>query len=414
MVYQKPKGTRDIYGTELNRIEILCNQARKYFGLNGYQEIRTPTFEFADLFVRSIGEHTDIVEKENYTFRTDDRMYMLRPEGTASVLRAIIENNISLPARLMYIEPMFRKEKPQKGRFREFLQIGIELIGEGDPFYDAEMIAQGRGFLDNSGLIDSRIELNSIGCPECRGRYKVILKKTLDAQTEQLCENCQRRIDKNFLRIFDCKQDSCQKTYARVPYITDSLCDDCRQHYEKVKEYLRVFNVDYSENKKLVRGLDYYTRTVFEFKHHGLGTQDTVLAGGRYDLLMKELGGPDTPALGWAMGIDRLLIALPEKALASIPTARVCLMTSGQDHLKDLISLQKTLQDDGFICSITDPAQSFKVQFKKANRLAADLVVIYGEDEAKKGIYSVKDMKTGEQKEVAVNKIIEYLKSIGA
>ncbi len=410
MAYQKPKGTRDIYGAELKRIETIGSAAREYFMLHGYKEIRTPTFEFADLFIRSIGEHTDIVEKENYTFKIDDKLFMLRPEGTASVLRAMIENSINPPVRFLYIEPMYRKEKPQKGRFREFLQIGIELIGEGDSFYDAEMIAQGRGFLSRVGLKDFMIEINSIGCPECRGVYKEKLKKELKPVIEKLCENCRHRIDKNFLRIFDCKHESCQQVYAQMPYITDNLCSGCQTHYNQVKEYLKIYAVEYKENKRLVRGLDYYTRTVFEIKHHGLGTQDTVLAGGRYDLLMKELGGADTPALGWAMGVDRLLMAISEQDTGIVQPKKICLMTNDKKYLGQLIELQNTLQKQGLICCIIDPVNTFKVQFKKANRLESDYVIIYGEDEASQKTYSVKDMKSGEQEAVSISDILDYIK----
>lgn len=412
MQYQKPKGTRDLFGRELQRIESVCRSAREFFARHGYEEIRTPAFEHADLFIRSIGAHTDIVEKENYTFEIDKRLLMLRPEGTASTLRALIENRIVMPARLLYIGSMFRKEKPQKGRFREFVQVGTELIGEGAPFYDAEMIAQGMQFMDFLGVRTIRVELNSIGCPVCRREYKKTLRAFLHEHEQELCADCLRRLDKNFLRIFDCKNSRCQAVYDHAPKITDGLCADCNGHYQQVKAYLDRFDVLFHENKKLVRGLDYYTRTVFEFKHESLGSQDTVLAGGRYDVLMKELGGPDTPALGWAMGVDRLLIAMPDD-LPPVPARkRFFIITMGETHLEHALHIQHTLIEHGTVCLMGDPADTIKRQFKDAHKQKADYAIVYGEDEARQGIYTVKDMTTGEQESVIQDTFVSFIKGI--
>lgn len=409
MTYQKPKGTRDIYGRDLTRIETVCSYARSFFGKHGYQEIRTPVFEYAELFIRSIGENTDIVEKENYTFEIGDRRYMLRPEGTAAVLRAIIENSIPLPQRFLYIEPMFRKERPQKGRYREFLQIGIEHIGEIGPLFDAEMIEQGKRFLDGFGTLDVTVEVNSIGCPECRAEYKKALGGFLKPYSAELCKDCLRRIERNFLRIFDCKNEQCQMVYDRAPKITDTLCPACAEHYARVKHYLSAFSVAFLENKRLVRGLDYYTRTVFEFKAGALGAQDTILAGGRYDILMRELGGPDTPALGWAMGVDRMLLSLPDtQPEISIPK-KYFLAVMGKTLLPKVLFIRETAHRLGFACILGNPDEPIRQQMKKANKLDVDYVMIYGEDEARERQCTVKDMQSGEQQSVALEKLAEYL-----
>lgn len=412
MLYQKPKGTRDIYGKELKRIEAVCNAARSFFVRNGYQEIRTPAFEMADLFIRSIGEHTDIVEKENYTFRVGKRVYMLRPEGTAPVLRAIIENKIPLPRRFLYIEPMYRKERPQKGRYREFIQIGIELIGEDDPIYDAEMIEQGKRFLESVGASGFTIEVNSIGCPKCRSLYKKALKDFLRAKTNVLCSNCTVRLDKNFLRIFDCKEQKCQEIYDTAPKITDNLCANCTQHYATVKDFLDKFGIEYTENKKLVRGLDYYTRTVFEFKHQLLGARDTILAGGRYDLLMEELGGVNAPALGWAMGVDCVILSLPDEQPPLVQRKRFFIATIGEGLIIETVELRNTVQENDHVCIMGNPKDSVKRQLKKANRLQVDYTILYGEDEAKAKVCGMKDMESGEQKQIALKDFASFVKSI--
>ncbi|MEO0107018.1 MAG: histidine--tRNA ligase [candidate division WOR-3 bacterium] len=410
--YQKPKGTRDIYGQELERIELINQQARKFFKLNGFLEIKTPTFESVELFVRSIGEHTDIVEKEMYTFEHDEKLYVLRPEGTASVLRAVLEDKINPPCRFLYIGQMFRKEKPQKGRYREFLQIGIELIGESAPFYDAECINLAKRFLNSIGATNFLIELNSIGCPKCRQEYKKILNDFLKPRKDTLCVDCQRRFEKNFLRIFDCKNNNCQNIYNEAPKITDNLCSDCQIHYSKTKEFLEKLNIGFTENKKLVRGLDYYTRTVFELKLKGLGAQDTIVAGGRYDLLMKELGGDDTPCIGWAMGVERMLLALPENLPEIKKNKRFFVAIMGESLFYEGIKLRDIIINKGGICFVGNPLDKIKTQLKDANHYQVDYVIIYGEDEAKKGVYTVKNMSTGEQKEVSKVDLENYINSI--
>ena len=408
-MYQKPKGTRDLFGREIKRLEAMNAMARSFFGQHGYEEIRTPSFECAALFDRSIGETTDIVEHEIYKFEAGKKQYALRPEGTASVLRAFIENKMRLPARLLYIYSMFRRERPQKGRYREFLQIGIELLGEVGPFYDAEIIDQGKRYLDMVGAQDYFIELNSIGCPECRSAYREKLEKYLQPHMSDLCDDCRRRFERNFLRIFDCKKESCQRVYDQAPKITDNLCSDCAQHYAQVRNYLERFGIDYRENKKLVRGLDYYTRTVFEFKHGRLGAQDTIIAGGRYDLLMKELGGPDTPCTGWAMGPERFLLTLPEDMPRIAPMRIFFVAGMGERFMPEILKLRKTIQEAGHICLLGNPDDPIKQQVKRANKTQSAYVVIYGEDEERSGVYAVKDMKTGEQQKIPVKDFISHI-----
>jgi histidyl-tRNA synthetase len=414
MAYQKPKGTRDIYGHDLARIETVCHNARTFFGKNGYMEIRTPVFEYAELFIRSIGQHTDIVEKENYTFEINERTYMLRPEGTASVLRSIIENHIPVPQRFLYIEPMFRRERPQKGRYREFIQIGIEHVGEIAPVFDAELIEQGKTFLNSIGCEGFTIEINSIGCPQCRLEYKKLLRENLQSRSTQLCDDCVRRMESNFLRLFDCKNVQCQCIYDEVPKITDHLCGKCAEHYQRVKHYLEIMDVPVSENKKMVRGLDYYTRTVFEFKAGVLGAQDTILAGGRYDILMQELGGQDTPALGWAMGVDRMLIALPDD-LPVVPRQKVVyIIAMGEEYVSDMLRVRTQVQTCGHVCMIGNPDAPIKKQMKQANRSHADYVFIYGEQESKDQTVTVKNMEKGDQRSVPIDALGDFLKTLNA
>lgn len=412
MIYQKPKGTRDILGRDLNRIEIICQQARLFFTRCGYQEIRTPTFESADLFTHSIGTTTDIVEKEMYSFTHDEKTYVLRPEGTASVLRAVIENQIPLPGRFLYLANMFRKEKPQKGRYREFLQIGVELVGEARPYYDAEIIYQAVDFLKQFAPTTIVIEINSIGCPKCREEYKIILKQALKDSFTRLCADCQRRFTRNFLRIFDCKKEDCQTVYQTAPKITDHLCPDCLDHYRQVKDYLHIFSLSYQENKNLVRGLDYYIRTVFEFKAAGLGAQDTILAGGRYDRLMKDLGGEDTPCIGWAMGVERLLIALPQDQPPILPISTFMILPMNRELLPPALDLCRSLRQVGLTCLLGNPDESLKQQIKKADRLMVDFAVILGEDEIKNNYLTVRNMKYSQQKKMTRLEWEDYVKNL--
>jgi len=412
MIYQKPKGTRDIYGRELTRIEKINTRAREYFQRNGYEEIRTPTFEFAELFIRSVGATTDIVEKEMYVFEYDKKKYVLKPEGTASLLRAVLENQLPLPGQFLYIANMYRKEKPQKGRYREFQQIGVEILGEANPFRDADLIAQADDFFRRIGVDRFFIEVNSIGCSKCRPAYKDNLVTWLKPHTERICDDCRRRFDRNFLRIFDCKVEACQKIYQDAPKITDNLCPECNAHYRSVKSYLDRMAVAYRERKTLVRGLDYYTRTVFEFKHPDLGAQDTFLAGGRYDRLMQELGGESVPSIGWAMGVERLLLTLPETKPELDPGRVFFIAAMGQDSIPEVMRLRSRIQSQGHTCLIGDPDDSLRHQLKRADRARAEYVIIYGSDEQAQGYYTLREMKKSEQKKINSQEFDKFLKDI--
>ncbi len=412
MMYQRPRGTRDIWGSELERIEVINHQARNFFKKNGFIEIKTPTFESIELFVRSIGEYTDIVEKEMYAFEHSGKTFVLRPEGTASIVRAVIENRINVPARLLYIEPMFRKERPQKGRYREFLQIGIEILGEKEPFYDAQTIDLGQRFLALIGVKDFFIEVNSIGCPVCRASYKNRLREFLIPKLDNICPDCKRRFEKNFLRIFDCKNGVCQRIYIDAPKITDNLCPECSLHYQRFKDFLEKFGIDYQENKRLVRGLDYYTRTVFEFKLKELGAQDTIIAGGRYDLLMKELGGDDLPCIGWAMGVERTILAIPED-LPAIEKKRVFFIAiMGEKYFDEILKIREKILALEQVAIPANPCDSIKRQLKAANRCRADYVIIYGDDEDKEGVYTIRDMSSGQQQKIPKNELDKFLTEV--
>jgi histidyl-tRNA synthetase len=412
MAYQKPKGTRDIFGRELVRLEKINALAREYFRRNGYEEIRTPTFEFAELFVRSVGANTDIVEKEMYVFEYDDKKYVLKPEGTASVLRAVLENRLPLPGQFLYIANMYRKEKPQKGRYREFQQIGVEILGDGDPFRDADLIGQADIFFRQIGVERFSIELNSIGCAKCRPAYKEALVAWLKPHARSICDDCRRRLERNFLRIFDCKVESCRKIYQDAPKITDNLCPDCAEHYRSVKFYLELMKIGYRENRALVRGLDYYTRTVFEFKHSDLGAQDTFMAGGRYDRLMEELGGENVPSIGWAMGVERLLLILPE-AKPELEKSRVFFVAPmGKDMLPEVLRLRSRIIDLGHSCLVGNPEETLRHQLKKADRVSAEYVFIYGSDEKTQGCYTLRDMKASDQKKLTHDELDKFLKEI--
>lgn len=411
MKYQRPRGTRDIWGVELERMEMINQKARVFFKQSGFSEMKTPTFEILELFARSIGAYTDIVEKEMFTFEHDRKVFVLRPEGTAPIIRAVIENKIDLPVRLFYIGQMFRKERPQKGRYREFQQIGIELIGEAEPFFDAEVIDLGRRFLKSIGLENFFIVINSIGCPLCRADYKKILDHYLMEKIDYLCPDCKRRYEKNFLRIFDCKNKTCQEIYLGAPKISEHLCADCRLHYEKTKDYLKRLGNEYIEDRMLVRGLDYYTRMVFEFKLTGLGAQDTIVAGGRYDLLMKELGGNDIPCIGWAMGVDRTLLALPVD-LPRIEKKKIFFVAiMDEQFIGEIVKLKKMIENSGNVCIAGNPLDSIKRQMKDANHYNSDYVVIYGEDEAAEDVYSIKDMSSGVQIKIRRSEIEIFLKN---
>ena len=395
------KGTHDILPQEVDKWHILEENALKIFSRYGYKEIRTPIFEATELFARGVGDTTDIVNKEMYTFEKSERSLTLRPENTAGVVRAYIENGmarLSPPVKLWYKGPMFRYERPQKGRQRQFYQVGVEMFGIKEPTADAEVILMAVNYLKSLGLNDLDVEINSLGCPKCREEFKKRLKEVLKPEFDNLCDDCKTRYEKNPLRLLDCKVESCKAIFEK-PEIqkviqTDYICEECAEHFAKLKTYLDKLNVKYNVNKLLVRGLDYYNRTVFEIKSNNLGSQNAVCGGGRYDSLVKNLGGDDTPAVGWAMGMERLNSLLPDSEPQKLNGYIVS--TSPVDAFE----LAEELRNHGFNIEFDLSNKKFTKQLEKASKVA-DYALILGEDEIKAGKISVKNLATGEQKTVS-------------
>ena len=391
------KGTKDILPQEVEQWHKLEKNALDIFTRSGYKEIRTPIFEATELFFFCFGDTTDIVNKEMYTFEKSDRSITLRPENTAGVVRSFIENGmarLSAPVKLWYKGPMFRYERPQAGRQRQFHQVGVEMFGIKEPTADAEVILLAVDYLKSLGLNDLEVEINSLGCPKCREEYKKKIKEVLKPEFDNLCEDCQNRYEKNPLRLLDCKVESCKEIFAK-PEIqkviqSDFICEECAEHYKDVKSYLDKLKIKYVENKLLVRGLDYYNRTVFEIKSNNLGSQNAVCGGGRYDSLVKNLGGEDTPAVGWAMGMERLNSLLPEIEPEKLDGYIV------SNSPADALDLAEELRVQGLKIEFDLANKKFTKQLEKASKVAK-FALILGEDEIKAGKVSIKNLSTSEQ-----------------
>lgn len=398
------RGTKDILGEDTLTWQKIQDSARNIFQSANYQEIRTPIFEATELFKRGVGDSTDIVNKEMYTFSTggkdkNESSITLRPENTAGVVRAYIEHNISRqspPQKFWYFGPMFRYERPQAGRQRQFHQIGIELFGVENPAADAEAILMAQEFLKSVGVDNLEVELNTLGCPKCREEYRNSIREVLKPYLVELCDDCKIRYEKNPLRILDCKDENCQKIFERDEIkkviLNDYVCPGCAQHFEQVKKYLDALNIKYSRNKMLVRGLDYYNRTVFEIKSNSLGSQNAVCGGGRYDGLVQMLGGAPTPAVGWALGVERLF-ELIEKTPAQKLDYFVVSKYPGH-----ALKLCKDLREKGKTCDFDMQNRKFAKQLEKAAKIA-NFAVILGEEEIEKGFYTVKNLSTGTQEQ---------------
>lgn len=397
------KGTKDILPQEVEQWHRLEKNALEIFTRYGYKEIRTPIFEATELFARGVGDTTDIVNKEMYTFEKSDRSLTLRPENTAGVVRSFIENGmtrLSAPVKLWYKGPMFRYERPQAGRQRQFHQVGVEMFGIKEPTADAEVILLAVNYLKSLGLNDLEVEINSLGCPKCREEYKRKIKEVLKPEFDNLCEDCQNRYEKNPLRLLDCKVETCKEIFAK-PEIqkviqSDFICDECAEHYATLKTYLDKLEVPYVENKLLVRGLDYYNRTVFEIKSNNLGSQNAVCGGGRYDSLVRNLGGEDTPAVGWAMGMERLNSLLPDVEPEKLDGYIV------SNSSADAFLLAQELRNKGLNVEFDLANKKFTKQLEKAAKVAK-FALILGEDEINNGKVSVKNLETSEQ--VAVDRV---------
>lgn len=391
------KGTKDILPQNVNMWQMLEEKANKVFSKYGFKEIRTPIIEVTELFSRGVGDTTDIVNKEMYTFEKSDRSITLRPENTAGVVRSFIENGmsrLSAPVKLWYHGPMFRYERPQAGRQRQFHQVGVEMFGIKQATADAEVILMAENYLKALGLNDLEVEINSLGCPKCREEFKNKLKAVIKPYFDNLCEDCQNRYEKNPLRLLDCKVESCKEIFAK-PEIqevinSDFICDECREHYTELKLYLNRMGVNYTENKLLVRGLDYYNRTVFEIKSNNLGSQNAVCGGGRYDSLVEQLGGEPTPAVGFAMGMERLISLLPEKESKKLDGYIV------SNFPVDAFVLAEELRARGLNVEFDLTNKKFTKQLEKAAKVAK-YAFILGEDEILKHQVSVKNLEKGNQ-----------------
>ena len=399
------KGTKDILPNEMSVWHFMEEKAKEVFTKFGAKEIRTPIFEATELFARGVGDTTDIVNKEMYTFEKSDRSLTLRPENTAGVVRAFIENGmhrLSAPVKLWYKGPMFRYERPQAGRQRQFHQVGVEVFGIKQPTADAEVILMAVNYLKELGLNDLTVELNSLGCPKCREEFKTNLKKVIYPYLPQLCEDCQTRFDKNPLRLLDCKSPECQEIYAKSEIQAviqgDFICEECSDHFEELKSYLDALGIKYERNKLLVRGLDYYNRTVFEIKSNNLGSQNAVCGGGRYDSLVKNLGGEDTPAIGFAMGMERLASLLGEKEEEKLNAYVV------SNNTLEAIKLAEELRSKGLTCEFDLTNKKFVKQLEKASKVAK-FAVILGEDEISRNEVTVKNLDSGAQKTIKRNEL---------
>lgn len=413
MKINAPRGTNDILPPLSLKWQYIEEKARDLMARYNYQEIRTPIFEYTELFQRGIGETTDVVEKEMYTFTDKSgRSITLRPEGTAGIVRAYLENKLygqMQPLKLYYIGPMFRYERPQAGRFRQFHQFGVEVFGSNDPALDAEVIVLGVNYLKELGLENLDIYINSIGCPNCRKEYFKDLQEYFNQYRQELCEDCQSRIDRNPMRVLDCKVDNSKEIISNAPSILDYLCADCQEHFARVKDYLSVLGLDYTIDARMVRGLDYYTNTVFEIKYSGLGAQDTILAGGRYNGLAEEIGGKSIPGIGFAAGMERLLLTL-EKEKVDLPESSkldIYLVTIGEEARKEAIKLLYQLRNKGYRVETDYLERGMKSQLKAADRLMVKYAIILGDDELVQGKAIIKNMQTGEQEEIALEKILE-------
>ena len=401
---QKPNGTRDVVPSQMykwNTVEAIVKaQAEAY----GFREIRFPTFEETGLFVRSVGDTTDVVQKEMYSVTATERNgeqgagYTLRPEGTAGTMRALIENgllNEGLPQKLFYVISCFRHEKPQAGRLREFHQFGVEMAGTQDPRADAEVIALGKSILDMAGLKNITLNINSIGCPECRARYQQALREYFKPHLDKMCDTCHSRYEKNPLRLLDCKSEICSEIAKDAPVILDYLCEECGTHFESLKKYLTAMGIEYSVNPRIVRGLDYYTKTVFEFISNDIGSQGTVCGGGRYDGLIGQLSGKSCPALGFGMGLERLILTMENQGVefADEETCDIYIGSMGEAGAVKAMQLCRELRGDGVRAECDVVGRSVRAQMKYADKIGAKFSVMIGDSELERGTAKLKDMQ---------------------
>ena len=406
---KKPRGTNDFFYESASKLEFIEKKIKDIVKLYGYGRIRTPLFEYTDLFIRGIGEDTDIVGKEMFTFEDrGGRSLTLRPEGTASVVRAYIENSMQNEFsinKLFYIGTMYRAERPQKGRYREFNQFGIECIGSSSPLIDAEIISLNINILKEFGIENINLLINTVGCQNCKPVYNNALREAIGSRKDELCETCQRRYETNILRILDCKNEKCKEILKDIPKFYDYVCEECKTHFDKLCEELNRINQNFIVEPMLVRGLDYYTKTVFEVQTNALGSQSAILGGGRYDNLIGLFNsGKNIPALGSAMGLERLLIVLENDKNITDDRLDVFIIAFKETE-KEILKVMQNLREANISCDCDFAMKSIKNQFKSANKRNSKFALILGEDELKLNLCKLKNMDTGEEKEIPLNSI---------
>lgn len=412
------KGTKDVLPKDVHKNQYIEATALDIASKFGYKEIRTPVFEHTELFQRGVGDTTDVVQKEMYTF--DDkggRSITLRPEGTSGAVRSYLENglcNEALPQKVCYLTSCYRYEKPQAGRLREFHQFGVECFGSASPLADAEIIALTKSLFDTLGVKDLSLEINSIGCPTCRAEYHKALKEYFSSRKDELCDTCKSRLDRNPMRILDCKSPICHEIAEGAPVVIDYLCDECKEHFENVQKYLKAQNIEYTINPQIVRGLDYYTKTVFEFVSNSIGAQGTVCGGGRYDGLVEELGGQHTPSLGCAIGIERLML-LMEAQGCEFPEAEkpdLFIVALGEKATLKAVEIAKDMREEGFSALLDLNQRSVRAQMKYADKLGAKFNVVIGDNEVEAKTAKLKNMQTGEETEINLDTFVSGFYSI--
>ena len=417
-IIRKIKGTEDIMPKDSYRWIFLEDIMRRQANAYGYKEVRTPVFEQTSLFARGVGETTDVVQKEMYTFSTKgDESITLRPEGTAGAARAFLEHSVQndgLPSKQYYLTTCYRYEKPQAGRQREFHQFGIEVFGTQNPSADAEVISLVNGLFEILGLSKIRLEINSIGCPKCRSKYHEKLREYFSQYKDKLCDTCLGRLERNPMRIIDCKSPVCSEIAKDAPKMIDFLCEECSEHFEKVKSYLDIAGVKYEVNPTIVRGLDYYTKTVFEFVSDNIGAQGTVCGGGRYDGLIEELGGQHTPSLGCAMGIERLLL-LMESSGVEIPKPETCdlyIASMGENASLKAFALSEEVRKSGLSAQCDIVGRGLRPQMKFADKIGAKFSLVIGDNEIDENKAEVKNMETGDKTEVSLQNFAKEFENI--
>ncbi len=408
LTIKRPNGTEDVTPKNIHKWHTVEHVVKEIATGYGFKEIRVPTFENTELFQRSVGETTDVVQKEMYSVIAKETKFTLRPEGTAGTIRCMMQNgllNEAMPQKVFYILSCFRHERPQAGRLREFHQFGVEMAGSALPSADADVISLANDIINFLGIKNVELRINSIGCPHCRAEYHKALKAYFENKKDELCETCLSRLEKNPMRILDCKSPICSDIAKDAPMILDYLCDECKDHFEKLKSYLENLGIEYTVDPKIVRGLDYYTKTVFEFVTTDIGAQGTICGGGRYDGLIEQLGGQHTPALGFGMGLERLILTMENQGLDFEEDAGCNLYIAPMDEqaVPVAMKLAKSLRDEGFYVEYDTVGRGLKAQMKYADKLGADFTIVLGDNEITSKAAKLKNMKSGEQLDIKLD-----------